>query len=454
MEMTIEELLAGIEGTTVEFKEEDSKEFYRSLAALANQQGGVVLLGISDAKEIVGFRSSDKSIKKLSDTIVNKLLIHPTITPISVGNHEIVRIDVKSSRTPIAFEGRYPTRVGNTTRDMLPEDLREFFLASIEWDAITNDVPIAEIDEPTVRAFLSEAQEKGRLSITDPGESIDAVLRRLGLICDGKLTNAAVLLFGTHPERYFPGATTRIGRFKTDTIITGDRWINGNLFVQLSKGEEAIKEFINLRIDISDESMQASFARREIWDYPLVALREALVNSLIHRDYLLQNQQTVIKVYDERIQFRNPGGLPNGLTVEHLLMEPQSMPRNPLLANVMYLAGSIERYGTGMARIIEAIDEANLPSPEFVDSPTGFKMTLWNDISESWLRGKGLSDREILAVLHVKEYGSISSSEYQNLVNRSKRTAYVELSHLVECGILRRVGETKPRTRYVLASGE
>lgn len=448
--MTIEELLEGIEGTMVEFKQEDSKEFYRSLAALANGPGGVALLGVTDTKRVIGYPCTDKSIKKLSDTIVNKLQIHPTITPTEIDGRYIVRIDVKPSRTPISLDGRYPIRVGNTTRDMLPDELREFFLASVQWDALPNEIPLSAIHEPTVRAFLSLAQQKGRLTITDPGEPVESILRRLGLMRDGSLTNAAVLLFGEHPQELFPAATTRVGRFRTETEIAGDRWIDGNLFIQVAKGEEAIREFINVRYEISDDAMRAGFARREIWDYPLVALREALVNALVHRDYLRQNQQTVIKVYDDRIWFHNPGGLPNGLTVERLLAEPQSIPRNPLIAKVMYLAGSIERYGTGMARIIEVTGDAGLPRPMISDSAADFSLVLKKEIFPSArLRGMGLSDRQIMAVDRIKTQGSLTSGEYQVLISRSKRVAYMELTYLVDLGILKREGAGRT-TRYVL----
>jgi ATP-dependent DNA helicase RecG len=452
--MTIEELLEGIEGTMVEFKQEDSKEFYRSLAALANGPGGVVLLGVTDAKEISGFRCTDKSIRELTETIVNKLQIHPTITPIEIDGRDIVRIDVRPSRTPISLNGRYPKRVGNTTRDMLPDELKDFFLASIQWDALPNEIPLSAIHEPTVRMFLSLAQQNGRLNVTAPNEPVELVLGRLGLIRDGMLTNAAVLLFGERPQELFPAATTRVGRFRTETEIAGDRWIDGNLFVQLSKGEEAIREFIIVRYEISEKAMRTGLARREIWDYPLVALREALVNALVHRDYLRQNQQTVIKVYDDRIWFYNPGGLPNGLTVERLLAEPQSIPRNPLIAKVMYLAGSIEQYGTGMARIIEASGDAGLPRPTISESAQNFSLILKKELfPTARLRGMGLSDRQIMAVDRIKSRGSLTSGEYQELISRSKRVAYMELTYLVDLGILIREGAGRS-TRYVLRDGD
>jgi ATP-dependent DNA helicase RecG len=451
MTLKIEDLLAGIEGTTVEFKEIPNNKFYRTIAAFANTRGGTVLLGVSDAKVPVGFSCTDGAINKLSDTIVNKLQVHPTITPITINGREIVRIDVRTSRTPIAYEGRYPTRVGNTTRDMLAEDLRSFFLSSVEWDGLTNDISLSEIDEPTVRVFLAQARAKGRLDVVDPLEPVESVLRRLGLFRDGHLTNAAVLLFGKEPQQSFIGAVTRIGRFRKETIITGDRLIAGNLFNQLAKGEEAILEFINVQYDLSEEAMRESFVRKEIWDYPLPAIREALLNALVHRDYLHQNEQTTIKVYDDRIRFSNAGGLPWGVTVEELLAEPRSVPRNPLIAHVLYLAGLVERFGSGMERIVAVLQEAGLPAPEFKSSAAGFSLVMRKDpFSEKVLKKKGLSERQIMVILSIRETGQITTAEYRQLVGGTRKATNRDLRDLTAAGVLYQVGVHGKSIQYRL----
>jgi ATP-dependent DNA helicase RecG len=116
--MTLDQLLSEIETRELEFKEKPNPGLFKTLSAFANTNGGVVLIGVSDKKVITGYRCSNADLKELSDTIVNKLAIHPVIEPVKCDGKTVLRIDVKKSKTPVAYEGRYYTRVGNTTRLM------------------------------------------------------------------------------------------------------------------------------------------------------------------------------------------------------------------------------------------------------------------------------------------------------------------------------------------------
>ena len=149
------------------------------------------------------------------------------------------------------------------------------------------------------------------------------------------------MLFGKDPQSHFINASLRVVKIKGENMIIGDRLIDGNLFAQFFNGEEAIKNFINVRYEIKDK-----FQREEIWDYPINAIREALLNALIHRDYFKWNVQTQIKIFGDRIWFYNPGQLPNGMTLKELESVHPSVPRNPLIVHVVYLSGLIEELGS------------------------------------------------------------------------------------------------------------
>ena len=116
----------------------------------------------------------------------------------------------------------------------------------------------------------------------------------------------------------------RIGRFRRAHIITGDQEIRGNVFAQFEEAERTIKNYIGVRYDISEEAMRESFQRKEVWDYPLPAIREALLNALIHRDYFNNTVQTQVRIFDDHIRFHNPGRLPEGVTIEMILWEHYS----------------------------------------------------------------------------------------------------------------------------------
>jgi len=444
--MTLDQLLSDIESRELEFKEKPNPALFKTLSAFSNTNGGLVFVGVSDKKEITGYRCSNTDLKELSDTIVNKLAIHPVIEPVRCDGKTVLRIDAKKSKIPVAYEGRYYTRVGNTTRLMDTEELKEFLISGIEWDSLPSERGLADIDEETIRLFVRLAKNAGRLPGADEREPVAAIFTRLGLMTGDQLTNAAFLLFGKKQEQYLSDTVLRIGRFKDGATIIGDRWIVGNLFHQLSEGEEAFRSFINVRYEISGETPE----RKEHWDYPLPALREALMNSLVHRDYFKKHEQILIKIYDDAIWFHNPGGLPKGLSIEQLKAKPQSIPRNPLIARIFYLAGYIERYGSGIQRIITSFADAGLPEPEFQTDAWGLTLTMQKDIfTPEYLKQQGLNERQRLALLYVLEKGEITNSALQQLVSVSRRTAAYDLSHLVKTGILELQG-TRKAARYIL----
>ena len=174
---------------------------------------------------------------------------------------------------------------------MFPDELREYFQQSIEWDGITGPYTSDQIDEETVRRFLALAKAAGRLTTIEPNEPIDSVLRRLDLIRGGQIRNGALILFGRDPQKYFPNSNIRIGRFRRADIIIGDHEIRGNLFSQFDEAERIIKSYIGVRYDISEKAMQESFQRKEVWDSPLPAIREALLKRP-HPPRLLQQHKS------------------------------------------------------------------------------------------------------------------------------------------------------------------
>ncbi|MFA5268057.1 MAG: ATP-binding protein [Methanoregula sp.] len=449
--MTLDQLLSDIESRELEFKEKPNPALFKTLSAFANTNGGVVLIGVSDKKEITGYRCSNADLKELSDTIVNKLAIHPVIEPVKCDGKTVLRIEVKKSKTPVAREGRYYTRVGNTTRLMDTEELKEFLISGIEWDSLPSQRGLADINEETVRLFMRQAKRAERLPVADEREPVVAILTRLGLVTGDQLTNAAFLLFGKKQDKYLSDAVLRIGRFKDGATIIGDRWIDGNLFHQFAEGEEALKNFINVRYEITGETPE----RKEHWDYPLPALREALMNALVHRDYFKKNEQIMIKIYNDAIWFHNPGGLPKGLSIEQLKAKPQSIPRNPLIARIFYLAGYIERYGSGIQRIVTSFADAGLPEPEFQTDAWSLTLTMRKDIlTEEYLALMGLNERQVKAVLHVKKYGRITNKEFLALtpLKVTAKTASRDLKGLCDNRILAQIGTTGKGTYYILLS--
>lgn len=435
-----------METQNIEYKESFGDSVLKAICGMANSNGGTIFVGVSDDGSVKGIKITNKDLEKITERIVSKLGIHPEIELKKENEKNFLVIKVMKSNVPISFNGRYYERVGNTTREMKSEKLKSFLLKGINWDSIINkDAGFNEIDEETVRMFIRLARAKGRLTIFDENVDLKTLFEHLKLSVNGKLTNGAIILFGKDPQKYFLNAVLRVIRLKNEITSIGDRFIGGNLFKQVITGEEAIKNFINVKYEIK------GLVRKEIWDYPLEAIREALLNALIHRDYFKWNVQTQIKIFDDYIWFYNIGGLPEGITLEQLERPHSSVPRNPLIVHIFYLAGFIEEMGSGTGRIIENMKKAELPEPEFREEMGGFSVYFRKDIyTEEYLKELGLNDRQIRAVIYVKKNGKITNKEYQELVNTTKRTATRDLKDLTVKKILEQIGETGKGTYYIL----
>lgn len=205
----------------------------------------------------------------------------------------------------------------------------------------------------------------------------------------------------------------------------------GKIASQLEAVLQYFRQYLQVRYEIPSEvgrsqSMLEAIRRREIWEYPLEALREAVINSLIHRDYFDTLGHISIRVYDDRLYIWNPGQLPPGMVIEDLLRRPHdSRPRSPLLARVFYYAGWIEHWGSGTIRILDLCRRQGLPDPQFQSGSSRFEVLFNKDLySDELLHAAGLNDRQLQAVVHVKDHGRITirhiriSRVYQRLLPR------------------------------------
>lgn len=434
------------ESGDVEFKETFNVAALKTICAFANSKGGTLYIGVKDDSTPAGRSISDKSQQKIINQIEDGIGIQPQINVHTQDDDEFLTITIPQSKTPVSYKGKYYKRVGNTTRELQADELRNFMLKDVPWDSLTKSVfSFDEIDKDILAGVGN--QSRGERGVPDWDRMGDeAFLKHLNLVVDGELTNAAMILFGNNPNRHFPHAKIRIGRFKGQSEIIADHEITGNLIMQLRRAEETVKSLINKRYEITGESFQ----RQEVWDYPLPALREALLNAIVHRNYHIREAEIQVKIYDEKIWIYNPGGLPEGLSVEQLSEPHSSIPRNPLIADVFYRAGYIEKFGTGTLRIIEALKEAGHPEPEFKEEANGFVVQLFRSEGAEISIPEGLNERQRTAMMYIHEHGSINNSTYQEISGSSKRTATRDLKDLTERGLLVQVGKGGAGIKYRL----
>ena len=442
--MNLQRIIENGESVSVEFKEKFGKEAIETAVAMANTMGGYILIGIKDDGEVLGLTLRRNTladwVNEMSQNTEPRII--PEIEEVDYKGKNIVIIKVEEHPVkPVFFRGRAYGRVGASNRRLTQREITEMFEASTgtSWDYYLVDASMDVLDNNAIRKFAEMAKLKNY--------SNEEILRKLHLVRDGKPTRAAVLLFGKDAQEFFMNAVVRVGRFK-DTEIMDTTDIRGNLFSQVEEAMKAVKKHLSRRFIIEDTR------RKELWDYPLEALREGIINAIIHRDYR-RPEEIQIKIYDEHMSVWNPGTLPFDLSVEDLYHEHPSHPRNRLIAEVFYLAGYIEKWGSGTLRMVSSFREHGLPEPKFSTMGDGFLVEFRKDIfNEKDLRSIGLNERQIKAVMYVKERERITNKEYQDINGVSRQTASRDLSEMVKMGVLLQRGTVGKGTYYVLNASQ
>jgi len=450
----LEKLIAQNEGHNLELKKSTSlrQEIGQAVSAFANTDGGVILVGISPDGEIVGVDIGKKTVEDLANWIKENTdpKIYPQMKIHNVDNKDIIEITVKESdEKPVFSMGHAYQRVGRTSPRISVSKIRE--LAKQEKKTLSWDEKICEeadldkdIDENKVKWFLEKAKYERRLDI-NPGIPTREALERLGLARNGRLTNAAVLLFGNNPQKFFLMAETRCGRFKgTEPLEFIDMKVfRKSIIDQREDAIEFVKEHIALHAKIVETE------RVETWEYPIEAIREAITNAICHRDYQMSSNVQV-RIFDDRIEIWGCGNLPEPLKLDDLKVKHESILRNNLIGKCFFLIKFIEQWGTGTNRIINSCLNYGLPEPIFEEISGGIIVMLRKETSEELLKEKGLNERQIKIISYIREKGSVTNKEYQQIFGVSKRTASSDLSDLFKKNVLSKTSKGRRDLRYTL----
>ena len=439
------------ESETVEFKESFDKETIETVGAFANTNGGSIFIGVSDKGKVNSVQTGKETLNSWANKIVQSTdpRVIPDIEIGKIDRKNIVIICVKEFPIkPVLVKGRCYRRVGTSNRMMTPTEIAEMHMHSsgTSWDAFpAKGKTIEDIDLKKVDTYIQHANETGRRKIYE--KPLD-VLKKLEFVKDAGIAWAALLMFGKEPQKSLLQSAVHCGRFKMDkTQIIDDIMIETDLIDQVDEVMKFITRHISVRYEFEGKPR-----RKEIWEYPLDALREAVINAIVHRDYAA-SANVQVEIYDDCIEIWNPGKLLPGITFEDLYKkEHKSVIRNTLIAQVFYDIGYIEKYGSGTIKVIELCKQQGIPLPEFKEVTGGFSVIFRKDVyTEDYLLNLGLNERQIKAVKYVKEKGRINLSFFRTLVlNVSEKTLYRDLQDLVRKDILKEIGEKKGRTYELL----
>jgi ATP-dependent DNA helicase RecG len=350
-----------------------------------------------------------------------------------------------------AVEGKYLRRVGTQNRPLPPLEVRRLLFERGEAGFDSQPVLDASWDDLDTQRIDRYLQAVPALSALPAQE---ALLKRGCLVeRDGRLlpTIAGLLLFAVDVERFVNNQVLVVryaGREMSDEFVRED--IRDTLPEQVRRVESAV--LANLRTGARIDSLQ----REERLEYPLKAVREAIVNAVAHRDYSLRGDDIRISIFTDRIEFYSPGRLPGHVTVRNIVDERFS--RNEVLVQVLSDMGFIERLGYGIDRMIKLMADEGLPMPRFRETANGFVVALFGPGQEfvpqqaSQRRGwrlLGLNDRQIAALEYLGEHGRITNREYQALSPEvSSETIRRDLADLVSRDLLLKIGK-KRATYYI-----
>jgi len=362
------------ESQNIEWKRSWKDKYLEWVCGFSNAQGATLFIGKDDAGSVHGLANSKRLLEEIPQKIRNLLGLTIDVNLHETGQGDFLEIVVPAQSVPVSYRGHYYYRSGSTKSELSGASLNEFLLkkSGRTWDASIEDrATLDDIDPAGIQRFLKDAEQTGRLPDTRDLAPVD-LLKKLRLASGDQLTCAALVLFGKDPAEFYPGISVRIGRFgSNDADLQFQEVVEGNLIYCLREALNQILGKFTIK-PITFEGIQ----RIESPQYPIEALREILLNAMVHRRYQ-SGVHVQIRVYADRIICWNEGPLPQELTIEKLLGFHSSYPRNPLIADACFKAGYIDSWGRGIEKITGACHAADLPEPAFEEAEGGMRVTLF-----------------------------------------------------------------------------
>ena len=347
------------ETQNVEWKSSWRDEYLKWICGFANAQGGVLEIGRNDCGEVIGVNGAHRLLEEIPNKVQSLLGIVVEVNLKSERGVEYLEIVVEPHPNPISYRGKFHYRTGSTKQVLEGAALTRLLLEKHgrTWD----DVPLPGVDLDSldgriIADFRRRGAETERLPPEILGESDESVIEKLQLREAGLLKRAAVLLFHPAPHRFIMEAFVKIGYFRGSELLFQDV-VEGDLFTQVDQTMDLLYTKYT-RALISYDGVY----RVETFPVPREAMREAVINAIIHRDYASPTP-IQIRVYDDRISIWNAAHLAPEWTADQLAEEHASRPHNPRVAYGFFRAGMIEAWGRGIRRMVDICHDVGNPTP-------------------------------------------------------------------------------------------
>lgn len=446
----LQSLLAEEEGKTIEFKENANSlnRILQTIVAFANTAGGTLVIGVRDkTKEVVGVKDVLKEEERIANAVADSIvpLLSPNFQFYTWRNREVLLITVAHTVGPFYLrdkgkeKGVY-VRLGSTNRvadqntvaDIQRLSSHQSFDELPDLKANQND-----IDFSVAEGLFLQVGKKFNLNTA----------KTLGLLVHHNShvypSYGALLLFAKNRRKFFPDAIIRCGLFagNTKTTIIDQQEIN----LPLPNALEAVMSFITRNTQIKSEIEH--IRRVDIPQYSPIVIREAVTNAIVHTDYSLKGANIEIAIYEDRLEITNPGALPFGLSLEKALQGISQL-RNRVIGHVFRELNLIERWGSGLSRMIEISHNLNVSKPKFEELDHYFRVTIYHDakhlsVAEPW-------QQKIID--YLKKHQNITTKDASKLWEVTDRTASTRLKNMCKLGMIVEIstGPYDPKKIFIL----
>lgn len=435
------------------------------LCAFLNKSGGDIILGATSKTEIPGAEKNWEDL--INNEVINKIT---PAAPVSITSIDYKGVNVlllsawPGAKKPYNFQGKIYVMDANEARPATSRELKSLNSVRKEsefhWERqAVLGATLDDLDHQEIKRTIKEYQ---KLQPNLNRISEEGFLTRIGLLFGGNLTNAAIILFANNPNRYLPQCKVRATVYSTSKggkVILFDKVYDGNLFRNI----HAIWDLFDTQLK---RASTITGLKRKSNPLPIVALREGLLNALIHRDYSKISSTVNISVYPDKLTISNTGRLPDEIKVRDLKKDHDSILRNPDIANVLFIRAYIEMIGTGTLRMIADCKENSYPQPEWKTKENRLELTLHNVghriISDGVSDGvnrivadgisdgviDGLSDgvkKELVEIVKLlKEKEGVNTDDIVDRIGKSKPTVerYLKTARDLEMLVFKGVPKT------------
>lgn len=461
----LETLAKNGESVTLEFKAStvNLKAALETLCAFLNGKGGTVLIGVKDNGQLIGQEITDNTKREIAREIKKiepaaSITIHYIL--VTKNKYALVFQTHPGEHCPYIYDGRAFQRNESQTERMSQHRYEQLLVKRGQlnhtWEEMfADDYDLSDLDQEEIYKTISDGIRENRIPASAQKDNVSQILERLNLCAEGKLKRAAIVLYAKEKSMKFVQCMIKMARFegidKLGNFIDNQQF-HGNAFKLLEEADA----FLRRHLPIASFYKPDQFKRIDKPTLPVMAIREALINALCHRDYSNRATDISLAIFNNRLEIWNSGLLLPELTIENLKHKHSSILRNKLIANVFYVRGMIEKWGIGTTRMVTLCKEEHIPEPEFSEHTGGLEVIFKFRESISHTTNLTLSSEQLTSrqneILRIfRNYSVLTTQQLmKELINPpSQRMIQKDLKVLKVKGLVNLIGTGK-NTRWAL----